>query len=175
MLCSNRTSSCDFLAERPVESRKVIRIQARLVKRAGVTSQISIHYLSRGRLSSRNMITRSRIAWQSSLASPSASTIAAPSAFCDTFPIAKTPGTRSSNSSTCAEDLGHHATSLRSNTRRGLGAWIASALFRAALITANTGARDATLTWITVLLLHATRGRGRRAPCPASRGARQAS
>src|SRR5713101_3304755 len=34
-----------------VESRKVIRIQVRLVKIAGVTSQVSIHYLSRARLS----------------------------------------------------------------------------------------------------------------------------
>jgi hypothetical protein len=33
---------------------------------------------------------------------------------------------------------------LALNTRRGLGAWIASSLFRTALITANTG--DATLT-----------------------------
>jgi hypothetical protein len=29
-----------------------------------VTSQVSTHYLSRGRLSSRNMVPRSRIAWQ---------------------------------------------------------------------------------------------------------------
>src|SRR6266436_944370 len=61
-------------------------------EKSWVTSQILIHYLSRGRPSLQNMVTRSRIAWQSSLASPSASTIAAPSAFCDTFPIAKTPG-----------------------------------------------------------------------------------
>jgi len=35
------------------------------------------------------------------------------------FPIAKTPGARSSNGSTCAKDL---ATSLRSGTRQGLDA-----------------------------------------------------
>src|SRR5713101_6146230 len=49
------------------------------------------------------------------------------------LPDSETPSTRSSNSSTCAKDLGHHATSSRSNTRRGLGAWIASSLFRTAL------------------------------------------
>src|SRR5713101_7294408 len=42
---------------------------------------------------------------------------------------------------TLCEDLGHHATSLRSSTRQGLGAWIASTLFQTALFTANTGAR----------------------------------
>src|SRR6267378_4086799 len=48
---------------------------------------------------------------------------------------------------TLCEDLAHHATSLRSSTPRGLGAWIASALLRTALVphrtalvTANTGA-----------------------------------
>src|SRR6266404_2273840 len=50
-------------------------------------------------------------------------------------------GTRSGNGSTGAKDLGHHATSLRSSTRQGLGAWTASTLFRTALFTANTGAR----------------------------------
>jgi hypothetical protein len=54
------------------------------------------------------------------------------------FPIAKTPGIRSGNGSTCAKDLDHHATSLRSGTRQGLGAWIAPTLFQTALFTANT-------------------------------------
>src|SRR5260221_2339512 len=39
---------------------------------------------------------------------------------------------------TLCEDLGHHATSLRSSTRQGLGAWIASTPFQTALFTANT-------------------------------------
>src|SRR3979411_462948 len=39
---------------------------------------------------------------------------------------------------TLCEDLAHHATSLRSSTRRGLGAWIASALLRTALVFIRT-------------------------------------
>jgi hypothetical protein len=42
---------------------------------------------------------------------------------------------------TLHEDLGHHATSLRSSTRQSLGAWIASTLFQTALFTASIGAR----------------------------------
>src|SRR5260370_34336302 len=46
---------------------------------------------------------------------------------------------------TLCEDLGHHATSLRSSTRQGLGAWIASTPFQTALFTANTSARGSCL------------------------------
>src|SRR5260370_7735281 len=74
MLCSNRTSSCDFLAERP--------------SRAGRLSEFRfVGENSRGDFAGVD---------------PSASTIAAPSAFCDTVPDGETSGTRSSNRSPCA-------------------------------------------------------------------------
>lgn len=75
MLCSNRTSSCDFLAERP--------------SRAGRLSEFRFFgENSRGDFAGVD---------------PSASTIAAPSAFCDTVPDGETSGTRSSNRSPCAK------------------------------------------------------------------------
>ena len=110
------------------------------------------------------------------LASPSASTIAVPSTFCDTVPDGETSGTRSSNRSPCAKILGHHATLALKHPSRSWGAWIASALSRSASITVKTGAPGRhPSTGINVLLLRATRGRDLRARCPPSRGGRQTS
>jgi hypothetical protein len=114
MLCSNRTSSCDFLAERP--------------SRAGRLSEFRFFgENSRG-----------------DFAGVAPRLLPAPSPrlrhFATLFPMAKhrVPDratdhlVRRSRSS---------STSLRSSTRQGLGAWIASTLFQTALFTANTGAR----------------------------------
>jgi len=128
MLCSNRTSSCDFLAERPSRAGRLSELRFVWWKRAAANSQIAIETWSCAPVSHGND------RWPRHLPTPSPPL----SHFAIPFPIAKTPGTRSSNGSTCAKDL---ATSLRSGTRQGLGAWIASTLLQIALFTANTGAR----------------------------------
>src|SRR5258708_4227774 len=58
--------------------------------------------MSRASLSSRNLVTRSQIAWRCPLSSPSAST-SAPSMFSSMVPDGAISATRSSNRSPCAK------------------------------------------------------------------------
>src|SRR5260221_3364312 len=112
MLCSNRTSSCYFLAKDRRE-QEGYQNSGSSVKIAGVTSQVSILAFCQHHRRAFGIL-RHRSRWRNI-----------------GYPIER--------QITLCEDLGHHATSLRSSTRQGLGAWIASTLFQTALFTANTG------------------------------------